>query len=205
MFLLRNAALWACHGKIRGHNWQWGKKGYKAGKYSTTPPCSHGMSLHVICVTYFEYFIDFAERVKRCGTRSSPKVHPKMIRPTRLTSRGTSKFYRPCTFDAYSKKWWGYQEFPGGNQKRSPHCRGRRAPLPPSSSRPVPEEAEDQADQAQARALGNLQGGNQELEEYTLEEGCGHQCHQEDQSQCLNVNRTVKHSLKCRPHQGPLK
>ena len=47
---------------------------------------------------YFEYFIDFAERVKRCGTRSSPKVHPKMIRPTRLTSRGTSKFYRPCTF-----------------------------------------------------------------------------------------------------------
>ena len=56
------------------------------------------MSLHVICVSYFEYFIDFAERVKRCGTRSSPKVHPKMIRPTRLTSRGTSKFYRPCTF-----------------------------------------------------------------------------------------------------------
>merc|ERR1712156_112883 len=57
----------------------------------------------------------------------------------------------------------------------------------------------------EARALGNLQGGNQELEEHTLEEGCGHQCHQEDQSQRLNVNRTVKHSLKCRPHQGPLK
>ena len=73
------------------------KKDTKQGNIPQ-PRHVHTECLFVICVTYFEYFIDFAERVKRCGTRSSPKVHPKMIRPTRLTSRGTSKFYRPCTF-----------------------------------------------------------------------------------------------------------
>ena len=153
---------------------------------------------------YFECFIDFAERVKRCGTRSSLKVHQRMIQPTRPPIRGTLTFTCPAQL-TYFPKWSGYKENTRGNQKRSSYCRGRRTPLPPSSSRPVPEEAEDKADQTQARALGNLQGGNQELEEHTLEEGCGHQCHQEDQSQRLNVNRTFKHSLKCRPHQGPLK
>ena len=51
---------------------------------------------------YFECFVDFAERVKRCGTRSSLKVHQRMIQLTRLPIRGTLTFYLPCTIDIFS-------------------------------------------------------------------------------------------------------
>ena len=69
---------------------------------------------------YYECFVDFAERVKRCGTRSSRKVHQRMIQLTRLPIRGTLTFTCPAQLSHFLKSDQDIKKIPVETKREVP-------------------------------------------------------------------------------------